>query len=115
MIFATASIGVTMMIDIVRNNGITALEILILTLFTVAFSWIAIPFWNAVIGFVLTLIRRDPLSLGPALVLGRESRSGGSRTALVMPVRNEDPSRVTAGLRTMMRSLSKTGQAEQFD
>jgi membrane glycosyltransferase len=115
LIFVTASIGVTMMIDIVRNNGITALEILILTLFTAAFSWIAISFWNAVIGFLLMLIRRDPLSLGPALVLGRESRLGGSRTALVMPVRNEDPSRVTAGLCTVMRSLSKTGQAEQFD
>lgn len=115
LIFVTASIGVTMMADIVRNNGITALEILILTLFTAAFSWIAIPFWNAVIGFLLTLIRRDPLSLGPALVLGRESRLGGSRTALVMPVRNEDPSRVTAGLCAVMRSLSKTGQAEQFD
>ena len=115
LIFMTVAIGVTMMIDIVRNNGITALEILILTLFTAAFSWIAISFWNAVIGFLLTLIRRDPLSLGPALVPGQESRSVSSRTALVMPVRNEDPSRVTAGLSAMMRSLNKTGQAKQFD
>ena len=64
LVTATGLLGARMMTDIMSDDGITALEILILVLFTVTFSWIAIPFWNAAIGFILTTLHRDPLSLG---------------------------------------------------
>ena len=38
-----------------------------------------------------------------------------SRTALVMPVHNEDPARVMSGLAAMLRSLARTGHGDQFD
>ena len=57
LVASTALIGIGMMLDIMRGGGITGLEVVILALFAVTFSWIAIPFWNAVIGFTLSVLR----------------------------------------------------------
>ena len=115
LVASTALIGIGMMLNIMWGNGITGLEVVILALFAVTFCWIAIPFWNAVIGFVLSVLRRDPLSLGRAETAGYGDGPIASRTALVMPVRNEDPSRVTSGLAAMLHSLARTGHGDQFD
>ena len=115
LIAATALIGIAMMLDIMRAGGVTGLEVVILALFAATFSWIAIPFWNAVIGFGLTAAGRDPLSLAAPRPAPEDGRPLASRTALVMPIRNEDPARVTAGLAAMLRSLARTGHAGGFD
>lgn len=115
LIAATALIGIAMMLDIMRAGGVTGLEVVILALFAATFSWIAIPFWNAVIGFGLTASGREPLSLAAARPAPEDGRPLASRTALVMPIRNEDPARVTAGLAAMLRSLARTGHAGGFD
>lgn len=120
LVAATTLGGAAMMLDIMRDGGVTLLELVILALFTATFGWIAMPFWNAVIGFLLALLRRDPLSL-QALRLPRASEAGGpddpaaTRTALVMPVHNEDPARVTAGLAAMLRALERGGHGGRFD
>ena len=111
----TTLVGVALMLDIMWSNGLTALELVILTLFAITFGWIAIPFWNAVLGFVLSVLRRDPVSLVRATTHGRGTDPLESRTALVMPVHNEDPSRVTAGMAAILRSLVRTGHATHFD
>lgn len=115
VVAGTTMIGVGMMLDIVRANGITALELAILGLFAATFNWIAIAFWNAVIGFVLRALGRDPLSLERAPAAREGDGPIGSRTALVMPVHNEDPARVMNGLAAMLRSLARTGHGDQFD
>ena len=120
LVAATTLAGAAMMLDIMRDGGVTLLELVILALFTATFGWIAMPFWNAVIGFVLALLGRDPLSLQP---LRPPAPSGGpaqidpdpARAALVMPVHNEDPARVTAGLAAMLRSLERAGHGGRFD
>ena len=111
----TAVVGIGMMLDIVWDNGITVLGIVILTLFAATFSWICVPFWNAVIGFVLRVLRRDPLSLEKVRAVLNRDGPIVSRTALVMPVHNEDPARVMGGLAVMLRSLARTGHVDQFD
>ena len=115
LVAGTTLIGIGMMLDIVRGNGITALEIVILALFAATFSWITIAFWNAVIGFVLRVLRRDPLSLERAPAARNRDGPIVSRTALVMPVHNEEPGRVMSGLAAMLRSLARTGHGDQFD
>ena len=115
LVAATTLTGIGMMLEIVRDHGITVLEILILALFAVTFGWIAVAFWNAVVGFGLTVLRRHPLSLRAAVGLGSVASALTIRTALVMPVHNEDPARVMGGLAAMLRSLSRTGQADRFD
>ena len=111
----TTGTGGWLMLGILGAGGVSPLELVILLLFVPTFGWISIPFWNAVIGFLLALPRRDPLTLA------RERSPGGrgprirSRTALVMPARNEDPARVFGGLAATLLSLEETGQAERFD
>ena len=118
LVASTTLAGAAMMLDIMRDGGVTLLELVILALFTATFGWIAMPFWNAVIGFALALLRRDPLSCARLSASGEEApdaAAGSSRTALVMPVHNEDPARVTAGLAAMLRSLDRAGRLDRFD
>ena len=115
LVTLTTLVGIALMLDIVRDNGITALEIVILGLFAVTFGWIGIAFWNAVIGFVLVVARRDPLSLERVPAAPNGAGPIASRTALVMPVHNEDPARVMSGLAAMRRSIDRTGHGDRFD
>ena len=119
LVGATTLAGAAMMLDIMRDGGVTLLELVILVLFTATFGWIAMPFWNAAIGFVLAWRGRDPLSLRPLRAAAPPDTdaggTGGSRTALVMPVHNEDPARVMAGLAAMLAALDRVGRGGDFD
>jgi membrane glycosyltransferase len=109
------------MAGIVATAGVTALEVAILALFVPTFAWITVSFWNAVVGFLLGMVRRDPISLrrvghsnaGPGNAA--RPRPLTTRTALVMPAHNEDPGLVLGGLAAILRSLEETGDAEHFD
>ncbi|MCH4565322.1 glucans biosynthesis glucosyltransferase MdoH [Halomonas sp. EGI 63088] len=105
LLFAgTTALGVWTMFRILFVGGISPLELVILGLFSITFGWITIAFWSAVIGFVLTLAGRDPVSL--ARIRPASPPAGHrSRTALVMPIHNEDVERVVAGLEATCRDL----------
>ncbi|NNM35074.1 MAG: glucan biosynthesis glucosyltransferase H, partial [Gemmatimonadetes bacterium] len=111
---ATTGLGLALMVAIVGSEGITPLEVLILSLFGVSFGWIVIPFWTSLIGFALQLSGRDPLSLRLVDAVRPGAGSLRSRVALVMPAHNEDPKRVMAGLAAMAASLAETGRAHHF-
>jgi membrane glycosyltransferase len=68
-------------------------------------------------GFVLLVLRGDrhsiTRSLAPGLPLSEISAK--ARTAIVMPICNEDVPRVFAGLRATYESLARTGALERFD
>lgn len=89
---------------------------LALLLFTALFAWIGQSFWTALIGLVLRLFRRDPLSLRrlPADVSEATALPSHGGTALVMPIYNEDPERAVRGLEACCRSIAATGQAAHF-
>ncbi|SHE39592.1 membrane glycosyltransferase [Modicisalibacter ilicicola DSM 19980] len=110
----TALQGAYMMLDILRANGLTLLELTIWSLFVVMFIWLSVSFWMGIAGFLVVAFRRDPVSLGPARPLD-QSLDLERRTALVMPVYNEDAERVIAGLEATCRSLIETGKAAAFD
>lgn len=112
---ATAVAGVYTMFDILRANDLTALEFVILVLFAVTFCWIAIAFWSGFFGFVLQMLGRDPLSLKRYAEITPNRAPIRSRTAVVMPVYNEDTHRVIAGFEATLRSLEKTGELAHFD
>lgn len=110
----TAIQGGYMMFDILRANGLTALELTVWGLFVVMFAWLSVSFWTAAAGFVVVALKRDPLSLGRAGPLA-EALDPDRRVALVMPVYNEETERVIAGLEATCRSLIDTGRAAAFD
>lgn len=111
----TTLTGVWLMFDIMRPNGVTLLEIALLLLFAVTFAWIVIAFWSASIGFVLQMLRLDPLSLRRLVPAQPGALTPKGRTAVVMPVYNEDTARIMAGFEANLRSLAATGRLQHFD
>jgi membrane glycosyltransferase len=111
----TAITGVYMMYDILSANGITMLEAVILILFAISFCWISTAFWSAMFGFILLMLRLDPLTLKPIDSFYDDALPITTRTAVVMPIYNEDTHRVIAGFEATLNSLVATGEIEHFD
>lgn len=115
LVLGTTVAGVAIMFNILAANNLMPLEAVLLCLFSVTFGWITISFWSAVCGFVLQMMQRDPLSL-KKMDLDRYRRQPiTTRTAVVMPVYNEDTRRVIAGFEASFRSLAATGELAHFD
>lgn len=110
--FATALAGGFLMLDILRANGLSGLQIAGLIMFTALFAWISGAFWTAVAGFVIRLIGRDPAVLHPAQLAHRCLHS---RIAIVTPIYNEDTARVFAGIEATWRSLRQQREQGCFD
>ena len=87
---ALTAYGAYEMYQVVSVSRTTVLQWLLLLLFTVNFSWIALAFTSGLLGFV-SLLRR-PRRLPPLPATLR------SRTAVVMPVYNESTARTFAAL-----------------
>ncbi len=87
------------------------LEIAILADFSVLFAWISFSFWTSLAAFV-TLWRKSRRFSLSAELPGKPLRS---RTAVLMPICNEDAARCFAGIEAIYRSLAKTGELEKFD
>lgn len=109
---ATSLVAADMMLDILRANGLSLLEVASLVLFTVLFTWITGAFWTAVAGFIIRLIGRDPAVVHQSEVEGRALHT---RTALIMPIYNEDTGRVAAGIDIIWRSLQSQPEQAAFD
>ena len=94
------------MYRVIDVGGVTALKWALLALFLLNFSWIALSFCSAVVGFVLLLNKRPTPALPTTLA---------QKTAVVMPIYNEAPSRVFAALQTIFEDVQATGLSENFD
>ncbi|WP_275286249.1 glucans biosynthesis glucosyltransferase MdoH [Halomonas elongata] len=114
LVAATTGLGLWTMFRILHVGGLTPLELAILVLFTVTFGWIVIAFWSGIIGFVLSLTGRDPLSLA-RMTPPRAPEDARSCTALVMPIHNEDVERVAAGLEATCRDLPPITEARRIE
>jgi len=116
LVLGTTAAGGALMVDILRADGISLLEVGILVLFVLTFGWISVSFWNGVLGFLLLLFRRDPLTLERTLTgEGEPGAPIRGRCALVMPVHNEDPELVAPGVQAILDSVAATGQSRAFD
>lgn len=86
----------------------------IIGLFAILFCWISIGFWTSIMGLILAVIKKDRYTIAipndPAAHIDAKHR-----TALVMPICNEDVSRVFAGLEATYESLVETGHAQCCD
>jgi membrane glycosyltransferase len=96
-----------------QPDEFTGLELAQLGLFTVLSAWVVTGFVTALMGFWV-LLRGDRHTLTAASVRDDELNPD-VRTALIMPICNEDVSTVFAGLRATCESLIATGKSSQFD
>ncbi len=90
-------------------------EMLTLGLFAVLFAWISLGFWTAVAGFATLWKGGGRFHVAGGLDEGRAAEPLRSRTAVLMPICNEDVARVIAGVEATYRSLEATGQSGHFD
>jgi membrane glycosyltransferase len=110
--FLTSTFLTGLMWDILRANGFTGLEKAGLVLFFILITWITGAFWTAAIGFTILLRGRDK-----AVIHSDEVADHAlvGRTAVVMPIYNEDTQRVFAGLDTIWSSIRAEAQQDMFD
>ena len=113
LVAASTALGAWTMFRILHAGGFTPLELLIQVLFTITFGWIVIAFWSGLIGFILALLERDPLTLTKCSQHRDHTarHPANSHTVLAVPIHNEDVERVVAGLEATCLDLpSDTGQ-----
>ncbi|MCE4224894.1 glucans biosynthesis glucosyltransferase MdoH [Methylobacterium sp. C25] len=104
---ALTAYGTWQMYEVISvAGGATALQYVLLGLFTLTFSWIALAFTAAILGF-LALLRTRRKAAVPATLSGR--------TAVVMPVYNEATARTFAAVQAMREEVEATGLGSHFD
>lgn len=102
------------MTAVLPYHGGQPLEITILILFAILFGWVSAGFWTALTGFLLLLKGGDHYAISRS-VPGKVWIDPQARTAIVMPICNENVRRVFAGLRATYESLSQAGELQHFD
>ena len=116
LIVGQTIIATDYMLRVLPYHGREPLEIAILVLFAVLFAWISAGFWTALAGFWLLARGRDRHAISRHMVGDAPNAiAHDARTAVVMPICNEDVSRVFAGLRATYESLAQTGALDRFD
>jgi membrane glycosyltransferase len=103
------------MLGFLPEQGETPLEISITILFAILFAWISLGFWTAFFGFVSLLTGFDRLTMADALAHPSDMKVELAKTAIVMPIYNEDVPRVYAGLHAIYRSLKEAGVLDHFE
>src|SRR5688572_25163434 len=112
-IFAFTSIATWFMADLLWRGGLSGVELALLTLFVILFAHVAAGFCTALVGFYV--INRGGDSSRITATLPAHEEALLASTAIVMPVFNEDVSRVFEGLRVIFRSVQETRKLEHFD
>lgn len=103
---ALTAYGAWEMYNVVSVARTTVLQYVLLALFTLNFSWIALAFTSGLAGFVGLL--RHATETGFATALRH-------RTVIVMPVYNEETARTFAAVAAIRESVEATGLGGHFD
>ena len=103
---ALTGYGAWEMYNVVSVSRTTILQYVLLVLFTVNFSWIALAFTSALLGFAGLLFKPREREHIDTL---RE------RTVVVMPIYNESSARTFAAVAAIKESVDATGLGEHFD
>jgi membrane glycosyltransferase len=116
LILGQTVIATDYMLRILPYHGREPVEIAILILFAILFAWISAGFWTALAGFWVLARGNDRYAISRHQ-WGATAADipANARTAVVMPICNEDVRRVFAGLRATYESLAQTGALDRFD
>lgn len=115
LVVTLSAMGTTVMADILWQQGMLFLEWVLLGLFLILFSNLSFGFCQFVFGFFIHLFRTKEVSITDSL----KKRKGWVplpivQTAIVLPVCDEDVKRVFEGLRSIYKSVEKTGELDHF-
>jgi membrane glycosyltransferase len=107
LVASTTALATVRFCNVLRVDGLTPLKLLLLTLFASLFAWIAASFWLAALGCALRCIRlRNKQQADELPLASREIARRRSRTAIVMPIHNEQANEVFSRIEVMRESLA---------
>ena len=111
---APAMYATYLLSGLLPNEASSIAEKALLAVFAVLSCWLAAGFWTAMMGFAV-LVRGGDRHLVSRAAAGSGPLPDGARTAVVMPICNEDVKRVFAGLRATIESVARAGGLGHFD
>lgn len=101
--------------NVLGAGGWTLIDVLLLLSFAVVLPWSVLGFWNSLIGFCLLRFVKNPRDhVAPFAREGDRATPITVRTAIILTIRNEDPARSIARLKTVKTSLDRTGLGNHF-
>jgi membrane glycosyltransferase len=115
LIAATTAGAIGLLSGSIQHDGLNPLELLLVILYAVLFAWICAAFWTAFIGAIVRLFDIRRWDLDAYVDPGEPASAPRGRTALIMPIYNEEPEYVFARLQAMWESLQATRTADDFD
>lgn len=100
---------------VLSPGGLGFFDLVFLAMFAITLPWTVIGFWNAVIGFLIMRLARDPLgAVNPPAACIRGDEPVTASVALLMCIRNEMPERVIRNLEAMLGGIVASGNAARF-
>ena len=102
---------------ILAHGGWSLLDTVLIVAFAIGTPWTVLGFWNAVIGFWVLHTSKSPMADVAPFATSMEldaQETIAVRTAVLMTLRNEDPARAIARLRTVKQSIDATGQGSPY-
>ncbi|MFO1484811.1 MAG: glucans biosynthesis glucosyltransferase MdoH [Verrucomicrobiaceae bacterium] len=98
------------------ESGMRMGEWALLLVFVPLYYQLNVGFWTALFGvWLMNRPKPDALNLWQTLTADDYEQPISASTAIIMPVFNEDVTRVYEGLRSIYLSLEATGQSQNFD
>lgn len=94
---ALSTFGINEMYSVLSTTTVTTLQWLFLFLFSINFIWISFAFSQALLGFILRM--------KPRIVRMPEASEAPFKTAILLPIYKEDPTRIAAAIKTMRQEL----------
>jgi len=114
LIIAQTVTAVYLMTAILPYHGQHWLEMIVLAIYAILFSWVGAGFWTALMGFWALISGTDRYSIN-ATAAPDFPLEPDARCAILVPICNEDVPRVFAGLRATYDSLARTGKLDNFE
>lgn len=122
LVASTTMVAAVRLWNILRVDGMTPLKLTLFVFFISLFAWIASSFWLAALGAWLRRTRISVESRASSLhdnmmrpaTGAMPAVPGSRRTAIVMPIYNEDAAEVFARIEAMHESLGAAGSTFDF-
>jgi membrane glycosyltransferase len=115
LVLLLAGPAVLTMADLHWRTGFDPWRIVHLALFTLLFILIALGAAQSLVGYSLRRKGGDRCSIGNTLDEVASDKEVSGRTAVVMPICNEDVARVMEGVRVIFESLERTRKMQDCD
>ena len=115
LVLAIAGPAILTMADLHWRTGYDGWKAVHLVLFTMLFGLVALGAAQTLTGFFARRRGGDPCRITATLAAGEGEKPVAARTAVVMPICNEEVGRVIEGVRVMYESLLRSGRLADFD